>query len=335
MVIGITLALFFAVTPAAQSTPPDVQRVIDLYNAILRELPEVVAGNQRAIDRTQALDQDLANAVKGAQPALVDALARDSLEAATAAAYALRHAPDPNAAVGPLLETLTRFDGRLANNIGLALEWLARNHASLQVPLPPLTRALSVRTWTTQQKIGQVVQALAERGAVTDADGALVAALIPMLASQRQQVFVPAREILPRLAGQTLGNDAEHWARWYEKAYNRRIDLAAGIYELVDAVSVDSRDGVETFTVEQDTYTSHDRLLDRLRQDAATARGLDREFSVAVRLPAAGAMPPGFDRLAEALMPIVPNGFVIQPASFDFMPFSQAVARLRRLIASR
>lgn len=110
--------------------------------------------------------------------------------------------------------------------------------------MEPLARALRVREWGHQQKALQVIEVLAQRGGVKDGDGTLAAALIPMLASQRVRVFRPAREILPKVTGQSLGNAPEPWAKWHAKTYGRpTVDVAAGVYELAQIIRLEMRNG--------------------------------------------------------------------------------------------
>ena len=143
----------------------------------------------------------MAEEVKQAAPELQELVRHGEQESADAAAYALRYAPDPRAAVLALVEGLPRFNGALSNNVGLALMHLCIEHPDLTIPLAPLTTALSARQWNEQQKVAQLIEVLAQRGQVTDQDGELSATLISMLANQRDRVNEPARELLQRSRG--------------------------------------------------------------------------------------------------------------------------------------
>jgi hypothetical protein len=185
---------------------PDARRVIDTYSEIMTELQAQMAGGGRQTERMTVLERRLAAEVKAAATELFAVVRDRDYESANAAAYALKYAPEPKGAVSALLVALDRFDGKMTNNIGLTLEHLCMEHPTLEVPTAPLTRALQAREWTHQQKVAQVVQVLVQRGGVTDPDGTLAAALIPMLASQRVRVFAPARQLLPTITARSLGN---------------------------------------------------------------------------------------------------------------------------------
>lgn len=220
--LGVLCALgsSFAVRAAAQDpstsaaqteASPEVKRVLDTYAEIMQEVLEQMAAGGRQTERMAALERRMAEEVKTALPELFEVVRNGDFESANAAAYALHSAPDPHAAVTPLLAGLHRFDGKMANNVFVALMYLCIEHPAVEVPVEPLVRALRVREWSHQHKASQVIEVLAQRGGVKDPDGALAGALIPMLASQRMRVFRPAREILPKVTGQSLGNAPEPW----------------------------------------------------------------------------------------------------------------------------
>jgi hypothetical protein len=316
-----------ATTAAAPST--GVARVKATYDQLMDELPTVVAGGGQPTPRMVTLESQLAQDVAAAGSDLLAALATADQQTADAAAYALRYAKDADAAAAALVAALDRFDGGLSNNVGLALTYLAGQHPALQVPLSRLVPHLRAHTWNHQQKIAQLIAVLVKRGGVTDADGSLTAALIPMLASQRMRVFAPAREILPAITGQSLGTDAGPWIAWYAMRYGRPIDLQPEIYELVQIVRPSIENGATVYRVEGDAYSSIDALASRLTADAATARGLRRSFGLVLQLPT-GFPPDAGVTLARPLVERVrPDDTVVSPMTDEFVPFSVALARLR------
>ena len=167
----------------------------------------------------------------------------------------LRYASNADEAIHALLAALGRLDGKLTNNIGLSLEHLSREHPDLEIPVEPVAIALQKHDeWTTQQKLAQVIEAILEHRALADSDGTLTAALIPMLASQRIRVFEPARKILPKITGESLGNAPDPWCAWYLRKFGRRIDVAGGTYELAQIVHLQFRNGAATYRVEGAMY---------------------------------------------------------------------------------
>jgi hypothetical protein len=321
-----------AVRSQERPLSPEVAQVLVTYRELMQELPAMLARGEQRSDRMSALEAQMAAQVKTAQPQLFTVVQQGDVDAAEAAAYSLKYATNPAAAVTPLLIALDRFDGRLANNVGLTLEYLCRQNPALQIPLEPLARSLAARQWNQQQKVAQVVEALSERGTLTDPDGMLTAALIPMLASQRQQVFLPVRDVLPRITGQSLGIAAEPWVVWFAQTHGRTLDLSAGIYELVQIVQPAIRNGNETFSIERIIYVSRETLLTRLRMDAETARRLNRKFGVAIQIPKEGFPQDRLTALVEAVLPVFEAGVVIQPEIVEFVPFSVALERLQRLL---
>jgi hypothetical protein len=314
---------------------PNVLRVLKTYDELMQANVEAVAAGGKFTERMQELEKRLAADVAGTQPELQALLATGNRERATAAAYALRHAPAPQPAVRSLVAALDRFDGALQNNICLALMFLLQAHPSVEVPLAPLVRTMAEKRWTSQQKAAQVVELMARQRKLADPDGSLAAVLIPMLASQRSRVYGPARSILPRVTGQSLGNDPIAWADWYRRKYGRRLDLAGSVYELLQIIRAERRGDKESFRVENDVYTSAAELLKRLKADTQTARQRGKVFALAVLLPA-GSFP--LDRvqgLMESLLPALPGvDVVFSPENEEFVPFTSALERLRRLSSS-
>jgi hypothetical protein len=328
-----TLASAVESRPANPS--PVVLRILKTYDELMQANMEAVAAGGKITERMQESEKRLAQDVAGSQPELQALLATGNREQATAAAYALRHAPAPQPAVRSLVAALDRFDGALQNNICLALMFLLQAHPSVEVPLAPLVRTMAAKRWTSQQKAAQVVEVKARQEKLADPDGSLAAVLIPMLASQRNRVYGPARNILPRVTGQSLGNDPVAWADWYRQKYGRRLDLSGGVYELLQIVRPERRGDKESFRVEDDVYSSVRELLERLKADAQTACQRGKAFTLAVVLPA-GSFP--LDRvqgLMEALLPALPGvDVVFSPENEAFVPFSQALERLRRFPSS-
>jgi len=335
LMIAVASGLVPAQAPSAPSSPSAVARVVATYGDVMQELSVQMAGGGVATRRMKALEAQLAKEVAAAGGELLTVVRRGNVEDAEAVAYALRYAPDPDAAVAALLESLDRFDGRLANNIGLALMFLCQRHASLKVPLPPLVAQLQSTDWTHQQKIAQVIEVLVKRGGVVDEDGALTAALIPMLASQRSRVFSSAREILPAITGVQLGTAPEPWVAWYSKRYGRKIDLAADIYELVQIVQPSMEKEREVYRVAGRSYATHEALVARLQSDMAITHGLQRQFAVAIQLPASGFPHERLTGLAEWVFTQVhPKSLVVSPISDEFVPFAVALSKLQSMAAA-
>lgn len=334
-------------TPAVPQSPA-AQRVVATYREMMEELMAVMKGGGKPTERMTMIEKRMADEVKQTAPELLELVRHGEQEPADAAAYALRYAPDPGAAAQALLEGLPRFNGALGNNVGLALMHLCMDHPDLKIPLAPLTKALSAQQWNQQQKVAQLIEVLAQRGEVTDDDGALTATLITMLASQRSRVNRPARELLPKITGQGLGNDPQPWMDWYGQKYGRTIDLPGSIYELVQIVHAVVVSGQGQYRIDDQAYTTEDDLLARLRADAATAMGLGRSFGVVIQVPEQGFPDDRLNRLVatvvKPLKEVISNmtksggqphgevsfGLTISPESDEFIPFAVAVANLRR-----
>ena len=337
VVLGL-MCLIGALTPrsVASQEPvasPDVARVIATYDEILQELLVLMSAGGSQTERMTALEKRLSGEVETAAPALLAAVRTGDRRSAEAAAYALRYAPDPEPAVAALLDGLNRFDGALVNNVGLSLEHFAMAHPALEIPVPRLAEALQATQWNQQQKVAQVLQVLVERGGVTDPDGTLAETLVQMLASQRVRVFGPARDMLSKITTQALGNQPEDWARWYLRSRGRPIHLVNGIYELVQIVRPEILDGQEVYRVEGETYRTRDALLARLRKDERTTLDLNRRFGIVVQVPKDGFPQDRLEPLGEAIFRAVsPYNLTISPESDEFVPFSVALERLRRLI---
>jgi hypothetical protein len=318
---------------APSGSSPAVARVVAAYGDIMEELAVQMAGGGAATPRMKALEAQLEKEVTATSGELLVVMRNGNVEDAEAAAYALRYAPDPDAAVAALLASLDRFEGRLANNIGLALMFLCGRHPSLKVPMPPLVAELHSTDWTHQQKIAQVIDVLVRRGGVVDEDGKLAAALIPMLASQRQRVSDPAREILPATTGVELGKAPEPWVEWYTKRHGRTIDLAAGIYELVQIVRPSMEKGSEVYRVAGRPYATHEALVARLKADRAIAHGLERQFGVVIQVPANGFPQERLTSLAKAVFTEAqPTSLVVSPITDEFVPFAVALRKLRSML---
>jgi hypothetical protein len=317
--------------PRAQWSPV-VRRVLATCDEIDNETVAVMAGGGTATPRINAVEARLAVEVNDAGPELLDVLRAGDYETAHAAACALGYFPNAATAVDALLAALARFDGRLTNNIGISLERLSRQHPELAIPLEPLVAALDAHDeWNRQQKIAQVIEALLEHRPLPDSKGALAAALIPMLANQRIRVSGAAREILPRITGQSLGKKPEPWCAWYLRKYGRRVDVAAGVYELAQVVHLELRNGPAIYRVEGRRYTTEEALLARLRIDAETTHAIGRKFGVVLVVPESGFPEERLTSLAEAALAISRYNVVMSPESDEFVPFSTALKNLRRL----
>ena len=311
-----------------------VAPVLALVEASESALMDMMAQGGKTTPRYTEAEAQLATAARAAEPALIGALSAESLDVARPAAYALGYANDADAAASALVAALRRNDEGLTNNVGLSLMALAEKHPSLDVPLPPLIRKLHSHTWTDQQKIGQVIQVLAMHRPIADPNGELAQALIPMLLSQRSRVRDPARDILPRVTGQSLGNKAERWVAWFAQRHGRSIDLTSAIYELLQIVRPSMVENVAVFTVAGQEYRDLDALVARLAADAMTTRNLGRQFAIAVQIPEQGYPPDRMETLGEALFTrLAPIELVISPMGDDFHPFDAALARLQRLSA--
>jgi hypothetical protein len=315
--------------PPPQQWPPAATRVIATYGEMMKALDAQMAAGGADSMRMNALEARLAEEVKASGSELIDVLRTGDYEAANAAAYGLRYASNAEEAIHALLAGLGRLDGGLTNNIGLSLEHLSKEHSDL-IPLEPLATALLAHdAWNNQQKIAQVIQGILEHRRVSDDGGALSAALIPMLASQRVRVFSPAREILPRITELSLGNDVQLWATWYLRKYGRRIDIASGVYELAQIVHLQFRNGAPTFRVEGRTYSTDHALLARLRADSQTTRALGRKFGVVLQVPETGFPEDQLTSLVQAALALSDN-VTVSPESDEFVPFSTALRTLRR-----
>jgi hypothetical protein len=199
--------------------------------------------------------------------------------------------------------------------------------------MAPLIAQLRAKEWNRQQEMAQVIEVLAEQRRVMDEGGRLSAALIPMLASQRMRVFEPARAILMKVTGQQLGTTPEPWIAWHMKKYRSRIDLAAGIYELVQVVQPQLMGDQERFRMEREIFTTRPALLTALSRDGETARILGRRFGVVVQVPDSGFPRERLTSLTMAVHNRLPNAsIVISPSTDQFVPFTTAAANLRRLI---
>jgi hypothetical protein len=319
--------------PPPPETPPAVSQVLQTYTDITGELRAQMAAGGRETPRMRELEQRLASETRSAGAALLDAVRRADERTAEAAAYALKYSTTPESAVTALLATLDRFDGALVNNAGLSLEQLVATHPQLRIPMAPLIAELRTTEWNRQQKIAQVLEVLADQGRVTDEGGRLSAVLIPMLASQRERVFAPARAILAKVTRQQLGIAPEPWIAWHAQKYRSRIELAAGIYELVQIVQPQLMGDQERFRMEREIFTTRPALLAALSRDAETARILGRRFGVVVQVPDSGFPREALTSLTEAVHNKLPRAsIVISPITDQFVPFTTAAGNLRRLI---
>lgn len=316
----------------------EAAQVTATYTEIMQQvIATMAAGGKGETSVMKDLEAKIAAEVKRAVPELYEVVRTGDRQPAEAAAYALRYAPDPEAATAALIEALGRFDGALANNVGLSIEHLCRNHPMLVIPIEPLTRALDTTQWNQQQKVAQALLAVENQGGLTDPQGDLTAALIPMLANQRVRVYGPARTLLPKLTRQDLGHDAAMWTRWYRTRYGRTIDLPSRIYELVQIIEISIVAGEERFRVGDSEYATLGSTLARLKADAQTAHDLKRKFEIVVQVPVQGIPQDRLmaiaNTLVKELFPSHGGGLTISPQSDEFVPFEQAVLRLRRLLA--
>jgi hypothetical protein len=127
---------------------------------------------------------------------------------------------------------------------------------------------------------------------------------------------------------------------WYAKTHGRPIDLAAGVYELVQIVRPMIRNGNESYRVESNVYVTEHDLLARLNRDADTARGLGRKFNVVVQVPEGGLPQNRLVALVDTILQEVHPGageraefsLVVSPESDEFVSFSVALRHLRRLL---
>jgi hypothetical protein len=335
-----TVALFAAATGVMVSAqrngvapPPEAPAVVQIYGDILTELRAEMAAGGRETPKMRELEERLAAEVRRAGPVVIDAVRRGDQKTADAAAYALKYAANPEAAVTALVASLDRFDGALVNNAGLSLEALAMSNPRLLIPMAPLVVQLRTQEWNRQQKIAQLLQVLAEQGRVTDEGGRLSAALIPMLASQRVRVFASARYILATVTGQNLGNAPEPWIAWHTRRYRSRIDLAAGIYELVQIVRPEMVGSEERYRMEREIFTTRPALLTALQRDAESARVMGRRLGVVIQVPDSGFPQERLSNLTTAVHDRMPTAsIVISPSTDEFVPFTTAAGNLRRLL---
>src|SRR5712692_8130369 len=163
--------------PGKETLSPEVRRVLRTYDQLMQANMEAVTAGGKVTGRMQELEKRMAREVAREQPQLQVLLATGDRDQAAAAAYALHHAPDPQPAVRSLVAALDRFDGGLANNICLALNFLIEDHPGLDVPLAPLERTMAAKKWTSQQKAAQVVEVMAWQRKLRDPDGSLSAVL--------------------------------------------------------------------------------------------------------------------------------------------------------------
>jgi hypothetical protein len=320
--------------PPASSTAiassPEAQRVLASYAELMDAVQESVAvSGGSPTERMRAIEERMAGDVRVAAPELLRITSQGGFPESDAAAYALRFAPEPAVAVEALLAALDRFDGRLTNNICLSLEKIVADNPTVDVPVERIAQALGAPRWNYQQKAAQVLAALARRGTLADPEGTVGMALVPMLASQRPRVFRPAQELLPKVSGQSLGDDPQPWAQLYAARFGRAISMADGVYELVQIVHPTTSGGREAYRVEGQTYGSEGELLARLNEDAGAARELGRRFAVVIQLGDEGFPPDRIEPLADAILPLTSDDLVVSPPGDQFVPFSVAAHRLR------
>jgi hypothetical protein len=317
---------------ASLADPSAVKRVLETYAEFMGEMSAMMSAGGRPTERSRALEARLSEEVKAAGPALLAVVRTGDYETANAAVFALSYSSEPEAAVAALLDGLPRLDGKLTNNIGIALTELSTKHPTLNVPMAPLVAALHSQEWNYQQKMAQTIEVLVRQHGIEDPDGALASALIPMLASQRVRVFEPARILLPIIALRALGNAPERWATWYAATYGRSIDLAAGVYELVQIVHLGIDQGREVYRVEERTYVTEPALIARLREDANETQRLGRKFAVVFRIPEGfpgNRIGPLLERILMETSAYTVTG---SPESDEFVPFSIALQNLRTVI---
>ncbi len=278
----------------------------------------------------KAAEERLVQQAQQQQALLEQMLSKGTSEQQDAAAYILSYAPDAKRAIRALSQALERDPVHLANNTCLALGRLAQQNPHAAVPLRPLIHALQTPVWNCQQKAALVVEALAAQHHISDKDGSLTAALIPMLASQRVRVYRPARTLLPQITGQQLGEQAKPWVEWYMRRYGRPLLLARGIYELLEVVHPHIVNDKLVYTVENDTFVSPEDLLQRLSADKAIAEGLERQYALALQLPAEGLPVEKLMSIADTLGPRLKiHEMVFSPATDTFVPFTQGLQQLR------
>ena len=307
-----------------------VQRIARLYQEWTNGIMSNVASAGKASEAMKAPEERLKQEARQHQALLEQMLRGGTPEQQDAAAYVLSYAPDAKRAVLALSQALERDPVHLANNTCLALGNLAKQNPKIAIPLRPLIHALQTPVWNSQQKAALVVEELAARHRVSDKDGSLTAALIPMLCSQRVRVFQPARTLLPQITGQQLGEAAKPWAEWHARRYGRPLLLARGIYELLEVVHPRIQQDKLVYTVENDTYASEDDLMRRLSADKAIADSLMRRYALAIQLPSEGLPLEKLMPFADVLGPRLKlHEIVFSPATDTFVPFTQGVQHLR------
>jgi len=193
-----------------------------------------------------------------------------------AAFRALADRPDWQAITDHLVERIRDDPNGSHNNTCLALGFVVKRHlAEIELDIDPLLGLLSTLPWTNQQKAAGVLAAATQRAELFAGNVERTIRLaIPLTTSQRGRVVAPALRILHALTDEKeLERDPAGWVGWYEKRYEKKIDLRGSVYELLAIVHYRDEDNKRTYELNGkpvgDTGGLRD-ALESLSQAAAT-----------------------------------------------------------------
>ncbi len=148
--------------------------------------------------------------------------------------------------VDTLLAAVRRKPTALHNNSLIVLQEIVGAHLQeARVDLDPLIATLGSEEWTNQQKAALLLAKMTEQVSLFKGkEQPVIRALIPLTASQRGPVVEPALLALHRLTDQSnLQRDPEAWARWFEATYHEPVKLVGAVYEMVNVIGIEGREG--------------------------------------------------------------------------------------------
>ncbi len=189
---------------------------------------------------------------------------------------ALADRPDWQAISDYLVERIRKDPNGRHNNTCLALGFAIKRHLDeIELDIDPLLGLLSTRPWTNQQKAAGVLAVAAQRAELfAGNEERAVRLAIPLTTSQRGRVVSPALRILHALTDEKeLERDPAAWVGWYEKRYEKKIDLRGSVYELLAIVHPRDEDGKRTYELNGQPVGDIGGLsdaLESLSQAAAT-----------------------------------------------------------------
>ncbi len=189
---------------------------------------------------------------------------------------ALADRPDWQAISDYLVERIRDDPKGRHNNTCLALGFAIKRHLDeIDLDIDPLLGLLSTLPWTNQQKAAGVLAVAAQRAELfAGNEERAIRLAIRLTTSQRGRVVSPALRILQALTDEKeLKRDPAAWVAWYQKRYEKKIDLRGSVYELLAIVHSRDEDGKRTYELNGQPVGDVGGLsdaLESLSQAAAT-----------------------------------------------------------------